>query len=154
MAKLKNVLKILLGLVLIAAAGFLAFYVKDIMDSKEPLYNIAQISVYADSQQVETMVGSYSWQFTFEEKAEHTLASLNDTDFPETRLIGGEQIDVTFSVEPIRYEVRRSDAYSYQFMNEDEERLIVPYEPGGYLYEVSAEFPQGIVVYYFYIVIN
>ena len=66
---------------------------------------------------------------------------------------GGEQLGIDFSVEPVSATISRTRSYTYEFSEIGEKDLTIPYESGGYIYEVSAEFASGSVTWYFYIIV-
>jgi len=144
--------KVLLAMVLFAAAGFIAFCVKDVVDYSNPEYAIPQVSVKADITEIPIVMGSYYWRFAFGSeirKSEHELLSV---EFMSTNLLGGEHLNITFSVEPKNVYVRRSAAYSYVFSTVETDSFI-PYERGGYIYDVTATFDSGTMEFYFYVVV-
>lgn len=145
--------KLIIGVLLIAISGFAAYYVKDYLDRQDPQYAIPQITVKADLQPVPAVVGGYDWQFAFGERVESLPDSIFDIVFEEIHLKGGEELSIDFSVDPVSYSIKRSDAYSYHFFEIPIEGVSVPFESGGYTYEVVASFEDGTALYYFYIVV-
>ncbi|NLC78720.1 MAG: hypothetical protein GX683_03215 [Ruminococcaceae bacterium] len=143
--------KIIIALVLFAAAGALAFVLKDYIDRTNPDYAIPQISVTADSSEVATVVSGYSWQFAFGEPVVHEETPVTELSVVTTELLGGENLGIVFSQPTKSYTVRRSESFSYDFSPTED--MEVPFESGGYLYEVVATFESGTVQYYFYIVV-
>ncbi len=149
-----RIARIFLGLVLVALAGFFAFFVKDAIDRRNPQYAVPQLTVLADNRAVSSTIGGFSWRFAFGDLVEQQPGSVYDLYMEENHLQGGERINLSFSVQPSSCSLRQSDAYSYRFMDIPLDEASVPYQSGGYTYEVLAEFPQGRVLYYFYIVVQ
>ena len=145
--------KLLLGIALLAAAGGVAFCVKEAVDVRYPEYAVAKLTVSADVTDVPVTVAGFDWRFPLGGRAMRTAQSVSDLNPAPVELLGGETLSLAFS-QPIRsLEVRRSASYSYSFYDIEGD-LTVPYDSGAYLYEVKAGFESGEVLYYFYIVVQ
>lgn len=145
--------RVLLSLVLLAAAGFSAFFVKDAMDRRHPDYAVAKLTVTADSVELPVMVAEYDWSFAFGASAKKETASIIDLGLSPMMLLGGERLELDFSQAADSVTVERSGNYDYNFAPA-EGALSVPFESGGYVYRITAEFPSGHAVYYFYVVVQ
>lgn len=144
--------KIIIALVLFAAAGAITFVLKDFIDRKNPDYAIPQIVVTADSSEVSTVVSGYSWRFVFGEPVVREETPVTELSVAATELLGGEKLSIKFSQPTTDYTVRRSGSFNYDFSPTDD--MTAPYESGGYLYEVIATYESGTVQYYFYVVVT
>lgn len=144
--------KVLLSLLLLAAAGAAAFFVKDALDRRAPDYAVARLTVTADSVDVPVTTAAYTWRFALGGSAEKTAPSIAEMSLPRSLQRGGEQLELTFSQKPESYTLRRSGKYDYVFADTDDQ--MVPFEAGGYVYEVHAVYPSGEALYYFYIVVQ
>ena len=145
--------KILLSLVLLAAAGFSAFLVKDAIDRRSPDYAVAKLTVTADSVEVPVTVAEYDWSFAFGGSAIREAPSILDLGLSPMPLLGGERLEIKFSQHADSFALERSGNYDYNF-EPIEGDLTVPFESGGYLYRVTAQFPSGRAVYYFYVAVQ
>ncbi len=144
--------KIIAAIVLFAFAGVIAFYLKDYIDRQNPDYAIPKMTVTADSKEIPSVVSGYSWSFRFGDKVIKEETPIVELSLERAILLGGEKLDISFSQPVNSIKVRISDSYSYEM--HDAEELVVPYESGGYIYEVYADFESGAVLYYFYVVIE
>ena len=145
--------KIIASILLLAVAAVAAVLVKDALDVRHPDYAVAKLTVTADSVELPVLVAGYQWQFLFDQQTAKKPQPVIELSIPPASLMGGEQLELNFSQTALSYTVRQSRNYSYEFF-ESEEQLIVPFEPGGYIYEVRAEYERGWVLYYFYIVVG
>ncbi len=145
--------KLLISIILLAVAGFLAFFIKDYIDRQNPDYAVAGLTVTADINTVSAMKAGYDWTFAFGENVKKETPSVVDLSIAPTELIGGEMLELNFSINPISYTVFRSGSYNYQF-EELSPPFEVTYDKGAYIYMVDAIFPQGQVEYYFYILVT
>ncbi len=146
--------KLIAAIILLAVAGVSAFYIKDYIDSRNPIYAIAQIEVTADTKPVGYTLAGYEWKFYNGKIAQMPTASWAELNMTSEPLLGGEQLTVTFTQPMQSSEIRRLDLERRQFgFTSITDNLIVPFESGGYLYEVRAQFRQGWVLYYFYITV-
>lgn len=145
--------KILASIVLFAAAAVAAILVKDAIDVRHPNNAVAKLTVTADSVQLPVTVAGYQWSFLFDRQTAKIPTPAIDQEPTPTALLGGERLDLSFSQPAVSYTVRQSQSNSYDFFELDGE-ISVPFEPGGYLYEVRAEFEAGWVLYYFYIAVG
>lgn len=145
--------KILLGAVLIALAGFAAFCVKEAMDLRHPEYAVARLEVTADSEPVDVTIAGFNWSFFFSNKNARQMQDVALMSVPSTELLGGETLELKFSLAPESYEIKRSESYSYSFIDIGGD-LTVPYSSGAYLYQVDAVFDRGTARYYFYIIVQ
>ena len=149
-----NVKKIIASLVLLCVVGFIAYCVKDVIDRQYPDYARPKVTVTADGQDIPVTVAGYQWDFALGgtyHKEPPIVYDIKQTAVETLR--GGERLEITFS-QPVReLTVNRSESYSYNF-SPTEDDMIVPYESGGYLYELDAVFDNGWIKCYFYIIIN
>ncbi len=148
-----NAKKIVLAVVLLCLSAFAAYYVKDLLDRQNPDNARPRVEVTADGQSVPVTVAGYQWSFFLGGRYEKTPPSVYDIAPVPCPLSGGESVEITFSQPAEGLTVRRSASYSYDFSDESGE-ITVPFESGGYLYEVRAEFSRGWVLCYFYIIVN
>ena len=149
----RKVLKLILVIAMIILAGFAAVAVKDLMDRRSPYYAIPQISVTADSEPVAVTVAGYEWQFMLGGSIKSDVSPATSIQLRPTNMSGGEQLGIDFSVEPVSATISRTRSYTYEFSEIGEKDLTIPYESGGYIYEVSAEFASGSATWYFYIIV-
>ncbi len=145
--------KFLLSIILLFCAGIVAFFIKDLIDRNNPDHAVPQINVMADTNVVTTITSGYVWTFAFGEQKSKDSIGVVDLSIVPTELIGGELLDISFSRTPISYTVSRSGSYNYQF-EVVKAPFVVTYEKGGYIYKVDAEFEQGTVEYYFYLLVT
>ncbi len=139
-------------LLLVLAAGA-AVLVKDALDVRNPDYAVAKLTVTADSVELPVSVAGYQWSFLFDRQTAKKPAPVIEQNLSAVTLLGGEKLELNFSQPVLSYTVRQSQNYSYEFFDLEGE-ITVPFEPGGYIYEVRAEFEHGWVLYYFYIVVS
>lgn len=144
--------KVVLAILLFALAGAVTFVLKDYIDRKNPDYAIPQIVVTADSSEVSTVVSGYSWKFAFGEPVVREETPVTELSVAATELLGGEKLNISFSQPTKNFTVRRSGSFSYDFSSTED--MSVPYDSGGYLYEVVAAYESGTVQYYFYVVVT
>ncbi|MEG0751611.1 MAG: hypothetical protein RR998_01260 [Oscillospiraceae bacterium] len=145
--------KLLVGAVLLVCAGFVAFFVKDMIDRQHPEYAVTQLTVTADTKDVAVIVAGFDWAFPFGGRAKREAADIVEQYPVPSVLLGGEKLELIFSQPIISLSVRRSESYSYALSDIGGD-LTVPFENGAYLYEVNASFEQGSVLYYFYILVE
>lgn len=145
--------KIALALVLFVCAGFIAFYTKDVIDRQYPEYAVAKLTVSADATDVPVVVSGFEWSFVFGGTAAKSSPDVAELAVTPVSVLGGETLSLVFSQPLKTLEVKRSESYSYTF-SDIQGDLKVPFEAGGYMYEVNASFERGNVKYYFYIVVE
>ncbi len=145
--------KIIASIVLLAMAAGAAMLVKDWLDVRRPDYAVAKLTVAADSVELPVTVAGYQWRFLFDRQTAKTPAAVIDQELTPTELLGGERLELTFSQPVSSYTIRQSKSYSYEFF-ELEGEINVPFETGGYIYEIRAEYERGWALYYLYIVVN
>lgn len=145
--------KLLLSLFLFAAAAASALLVKDAIDRRHPDYAVAKLTVTADSVEVPVLVAEYEWRFAFGNTATRQSPSIAELGLTPMPLLGGEQLELSFSQPVKSMTIERSGNYDYSFSVADG-ALAAPYESGGYIYRITAGFDSGSAVYYFYIVIQ
>lgn len=148
-----KVKKFLLGIVLLAAAAFIAFCVKETMDLSHPEYAVARLNVTADTQEIPVTIAAYDWSFFFKSKNVTAARDVVDITLPSVELLGGERLELDFSLQPESVEIKRSESYSYSFLDAAGD-LTVPYSSGAYIYQVDAVFNRGTARYYFYIIVQ
>lgn len=149
--------RILLGIVLIAAAGFIAFYLKDYMDRKNPDYAIPKLHVTADGQELDVYISSYYWRFAFGHEAQliepeidgGAVRILDEGVVQPNILHGGEELSYNFTQKEKARFIDRSEAYSTVDFHLADDETTVTHKPGAYYYKVTAEFERGRVLYYF-----
>lgn len=152
--------RLLIGILLVAVAAFLALFLKDYLDQKNPESAIPQLTVTADATDVETYLSNYYWRFLSGTEVQMTAPMLEQLDLglglagwedgfvPSTELGGGERLRFFFSQQETVIHVDRTDAYDYRFNPADDD-TVVPYQKGVYYYRVTAEFERGRVESYF-----
>ncbi len=145
--------KLLLGLALLALAGAAAFCVKELIDVRYPEYAVARLTVTADTAEVPVTIAGFDWDFALGGEAHRPAPDVGEIYPAPASLLGGETLSLVFSQPTLAIEVKRSESYSYSFYDINGD-LTVPYDKGAYLYEVSAEYRQGRVLYYFYIMVE
>ena len=149
--------RILSGVVLIAAAVFIAFYLKDYLDRRNPDHAVPQLRVTADGQELDVYISSYYWRFAFGQEAEKrepeidggAVSILDEGIVQPNVLHGGEELIYEFSQQELSVYIDRSEAYSTAVFNLADEEVYVTHEPGAYYYIVTADFERGRVSYYF-----
>lgn len=149
--------RILLGVVLIAAAVFAAYFLKDYMDRKNPDLAIPKLLVTADGQELDVYVSSYYWRFAFGHEAEMiepeidggAVRILDEGVVQPNVLQGGERLFYSFTQKEIARYIDRSEAYSTVDFHLADDEMTVTNKPGAYYYKVTAEFERGRVLYYF-----
>lgn len=153
--------RLLIGVVLVVAAAFIAVALKDYLDQKSPEYAVPHLTVTADTTEVRTHLSHYNWKFVSGKEIVVTDPMLEQLDqgrgvtgwdegmvLSTTDLGGGERLNFSFSQKYAKIHIDRTDAYDYRF-NPTDDDTTVPYEKGAYYYRVTAEFKQGRVEYYF-----
>ena len=145
--------KYIIGIVLLALAGAAAFCVKELIDVRHPEYAVARLTVTADTAEVPVTIAGFDWDFALGGEAHRPAPDVGEIYPAPASLLGGETLSLLFSQPTLAVEVKRTESYSYSFYDINGD-LAVPYDKGGYLYEVSAEYRQGKVLYYFYIVVE
>ena len=149
----RRILKLILVIAMIILAGFAAVALKDFMDRRNPYYAIPQIYVTADSEPVAVMVAGYEWKFALGGSINRDVTPATSMQLRPTNMSGGEKLEIDFSVEPKSAVIMRTISYTYEFEEIGEKDLTIPYESGGYIYKVSAEFASGSATWYFYIIV-
>lgn len=145
--------KILASIVLLVGAAFAAILVKDAIDVRHPNNAVAKLTVTADSVELPVTVAGYQWSFLFDRQTAKIPTPAVDQEPTPVTLLGGERLEFTFSQPVVSYTVKQSMSSTYEFFELETEEISVPFEPGGYMYEIRAEFESGWVLYYFYIAI-
>ena len=149
--RIKKVLFALLAFVAAAAAGY---FIKESIDSRYPEYALPQITATADGEELVCVLDACSWTFltgdTYNYGASQNIFEL---ELAKNELMGGEALNISFSQQPEAVTVSRSERYSYEF-RPCEGPLTVPYEEGGYLYEIWADYSRGYELFYLYIVVQ
>lgn len=142
--------KVIAAVLLLVLAGVAAFYIKETVDANNPLYGIPQLSVTADTIEVEVELGGCDWRFRNGRRYVQETILHYYVEPPVVEVLGGEQLTIDLSLaDPRILNVSRSDGpYSVNLVSTKGD-LMVPFESGEYLYEVYAEYEQGFVVYYF-----
>ena len=79
--------------------------------------------------------------------------NLYDVSLPHNAVLGGEQLEIQFSQKVQVLRIYRSEPYSYNFIMAEED-LVIPYDKGGYIYQVYAQFERGYEMIYFYVVVE
>ncbi len=148
-----SIKKAILTVVLLCLSAVAAYYVKDLLDRQNPDNARPRIEVTADGRDVPVTVSGYHWDFISGGSYEKTPPSVYDIAPVPHTLLGGEVIDISFSQPVKEITVRRSASYSYDFTQEADV-ITVPFENGGYIYEVRAEFSKGWMLCYFYIIVH
>ena len=149
----RRILKLILVVAMIVLAGFAAVAVKDFMDRRNPYYAIPQISVTADSEPVAITVADFEWEFELGGSISRKGTAVTNLQIKPTNMSGGEQLKIDFSVDPESVEIMRTKPYTYDFSEIGESDLMVPYESGGYIYRISADFASGRATWYCYIIV-
>ncbi len=147
----------LVGLILIALAAFLSYYLKDYIDRKNPDYAIPKLRVTADGQEVSVYISSYYWEFAFGDTTGRdeavldggAVTAIDDGLVPVTQLHGGEVLRYEFSETVNSKLIDRSESYSTIIFNQADNERYVTSEPGAYFYKVMANYDRGWVQYYF-----
>ncbi len=148
-----NVKKLIIALLLLCAAGFTAFWVKDMLDRENPEYAIPKVTVTADGQEIPVTISGYKWNFTFGGVFKKISPSVYDIAQVSVSLKGGESLETLFSQDVKKLNISRSASYSYNF-SPTENDMTVPYEKGAYLYDMYAVFDNGSMQCYFYIIVE
>lgn len=150
--KYRKIFTVLLAAVLIAAAGFAALYIKDKIDSRNPEYALPLVTVNAEGTDVPVTTAGFEWRFLFNGSIRREAPDIFETSFPPAELLGGEELEIEYSVKPLSVKVQRTDSYSYSFFETDS--LTVPSGRGGYIYRLDIEYPRGSEICYFYIIVD
>jgi len=145
--------KIITALILLAMAGAFAFFFKDYVDSKDPLRGIAQIKVTIDTEEIPCLLTGYDWKFYNGTTSGMPPSTPYEIAPAPCDFVGGETIKIDFSLPEKSINVMTRNWYQTNFHKAEiiDGEFTVPFEKGGYLYEVTAEFQRGWVQYYFYI---
>ncbi len=146
--------KIILAVLCFILAGFISFWIKELIDARNPAYAVPEVHVTADGKQISATMSECSWSFLTKEtyNVEYS-GNLFDMDIPRNDLMGGEQLEISFSQPAELIRIYRTRPYTYDF-NVEDDGLIVPYEEGGYIYQAYAQFDRGYEVILFYIVVD
>lgn len=146
--------KVVIGILCFIVAGFVAFWIKELIDSRYPAYAIPQVTVTADGIPIEGTMSECSWSFlTQETYSVEFSGNLFDMDIPRNTVMGGERLEIVFSQPTEKIRVFRTKPYTYDFIVADDE-LQIPFDQGGYIYQVYAQFSRGYEVVFFYIVVE
>ena len=153
-----SIKRILLGIVLIALAAFVAFALKDWLDRKSPQNAVPLLTVEAGGKSVAVPATGYHWVFAFGHEAERMPSPIHEAfeqGIPKVELHGGEELDLVFSQQSDYVLIDRSiEPYTYDFFQPAENERTVPFEQGFYVYMVDATFKGGRVQYYFTVVVQ
>ncbi|MEG0832485.1 MAG: hypothetical protein RR058_06960 [Oscillospiraceae bacterium] len=144
--------KIIAAILLFAVAGGITYLLRDYLDSRSPTYAIPKITVMADLQPVPTAVNGYEWSFITAGAVSEEPRSMLDIGLTPKKLLGGENLSIEFSQSLKSLKISHTSSYRYDFSPTDS--LVVPFEHGGYIYEVIADFERGHAAYYFYIIVD
>lgn len=150
--KYRVLLKTLLTVLMIAAAGFAALFIKDKIDSGNPEYALPIVTVNADGADVPVFTAGFDWRFLFSGSIKKDPPDVYEMPVSPAAMIGGEILSIDYSVKPDSVVMKRTDSYSYSFFETD--NLNVPTERGGYLYELDIQYPRGTEICYFYIIVD
>ena len=146
--------KIIIGILCFVLAGFIAFWIKELIDSKYPAYAVPEVTVTVDGIPIQCTMSECSWSFLTQETYNVEFSgNLFDMDIPRNSVMGGEKLDIKFSQTAENVRIYRTKPYTYDFIVADGE-LQVPFERGGYIYQVYAQFKRGYEVIFFYIVVE
>ena len=146
--------KIIIGMLCFVFAGFAAFWIKELIDSKYPAYAVPEVKVTADGIPIDCTMSECSWSFLTQETYNVEFSgNLFDMDIPRNSGMGGERLEVVFSQPTENVRIYRTKPYTYDFIVADGE-LQIPFEKGGYIYQVYAQFSRGYEVIFFYIVVE
>lgn len=146
--------KVILAVLCFILAGFVSFWIKELIDARNPSYAVPRVTVTADGRPVSAALSECSWSFLTQET--YTVdysGNLFDMDIPRNDCMGGEKLEIQYSQPTDLIRIYRTLPYTYDFIVAEDE-LIVPYEAGGYIYQVYAQFPRGYEVILFYIVVG
>lgn len=145
--------KILLALLLFSLAAAAGYFIKETIDARYPEYALPRITATADGEELVCVMDSCSWSFLTGETYNYGAnESIFELELTKNELIGGETLAISFSQQPLEVSVSRSERYSYDFSPCGDD-LTVPYEAGGYLYEIWANYERGYELFYLYIVV-
>ncbi len=150
--KYKSLLKTFLTILLLSAAVLTALFIKDKIDSRNPEYALPIVTVTADGAEVPVLTAGFEWKYLFNGTIKKDSPDVYEMSVTPAAMIGGEIIDIEYSVKPVCVSMRRTDSYSYNFFETD--NLYVPMEHGGYLYELNIEYHRGSEICYFYIIVD
>ena len=146
--------KIIIGLLCFILSGFIAFWTKELIDSRYPAYAIPEVTVTADGIPISGTMSECSWTFLTQETYNVEFSgNLFDMDIPRNSVMGGEKLEISFSLPMESVRVFRTKPYTYDFIVADDE-LQIPFEQGGYIYQVYAQFKRGYEVIFFYVVVE
>ena len=150
--KYQSVIKTILTVLLILTAGFFSLFIKDKIDSRNPEYALPIVSVSADGTSVPIETTDFEWRLFFNGTIKKEKANIYDISVDPAILLGGEVLQIDYSLEPVSVTIKRTDSYNYNFYEID--NLDVPTERGGYLYELDINYKRGSETCYFYIVVD
>ncbi|MBR3354255.1 MAG: hypothetical protein IKG47_02670 [Oscillospiraceae bacterium] len=146
--------KIIIGLLCFVLAGFIAFWIKELIDSRYPAYAIPEVHVTVDGVPIDCTMSECSWSFLTQDTYNVEFSgNLFDMDIPRNSVMGGEKLEISFSQPTDNMRVFRTKPYTYDFIVADDE-MQIPFERGGYIYQVFAQFKRGYEVVFFYIVVE
>lgn len=146
--------KIIIAILCFAIAGYISYWIKEIIDTRYPEYALPTVKVTADGQPLEVSMSDCSWSFlNGETYVVQPPDNLYDVSLPHNAVLGGEQLEIQFSQKVQVLRIYRSEPYSYNFIMAEED-LVIPYDKGGYIYQVYAQFERGYEMIYFYVVVE
>lgn len=145
--------RLIAAVILFCMAGVFSFLLKDFIDSENPEYAIAQIEVTADTTVVGHVLAGYEWSFYNGRRDAMPTRAWFELEMTPYEMLGGEKINIEFTLPAQEVMINRLDNNKQDGFVPSDNDLYVPFDKGGYLYEVHARFRQGWVLYYFYIVV-
>ena len=90
--------KIIIGLLCFILSGFIAFWTKELIDSRYPAYAIPEVTVTADGIPISGTMSECSWTFLTQETYNVEFSgNLFDMDIPRNSVMGGEKLEISFS---------------------------------------------------------
>ncbi len=151
--------KLALGAALIALAALTAYILKEMLDTKNPESALPVVSVeyeygeHALSNEREVRRAGWEWEF-FLTKEKTPMLSLEDVPVTPVDVLPGARMTIHFSKEPTdlriyrrAYEDRPSEFQETGFSSGTS--FYTPTQPGRYYYRIYAEWPRGVIQYYF-----
>lgn len=155
--------KLLLGIVLIAAAALGSFLLKETLDSNDPENNLPILTVSCGYANVltsgkdtpETFIkrAGYEWNFLTKIVKSPTLPPTEYPLYPIT-VVANTPIVINFSVPYETLKISRSNGqYDVNFVNVEGD-VYTPAEPGNYCYCIEAGFKRGSIIYYFVVSVS
>jgi len=151
--------KMILGVVLIAAAALTAYILKEMLDTKNPESALPVISVryeYGEnalSNEREVRRAGWEWEF-FLTNEKTPMISLDDVPITPVDVLPGARMTISFSKEPTdlriferAYAETPSEFREMAFSSGN--AFYTPTQPGRYYYKIYAEWPRGMIQYYF-----